>query len=228
MSEMFDANQQKSIPMIRGHRIVRMSEKRIGPFALDSGTAEMLDDNNAGVLIGDCPGGDWMFEKMQQLSRAPEPEPLLVLLTSYSLADKFYRQTEGSNSKRPDFWKQGALTLTTPGYLKKLAEQITPDYSAIIVIDPRTRLALPDSRRSRWNNGGLPRQIAKYRHSCAIQQRRPPLVLLTCDRAKGLNTSQMLAPLALDTWWFVDGKSVRIGKPPQQKKKPDSFPMSIY
>ena len=228
MSEMFDANQRNAIPMIRGHRTVRMSEKRIGPFALDAETAEILDDNNAGVLIGNCPGGDWMFEKMQQLSRDSEVEQFLVLLTSYSLADKFYRQAEGSSSKRPDFWKQGALTLTTPGYLRKLDEQITPDYSAIIVIDPRTRLGLPDSRRSRWNNGGLARQIAKYRHCCAMRQRRPPLLLLTCSRAKGLNTSQMLAPLALDTWWFVDGKSVRIGKPPQQKKKPDSFLMSIY
>ena len=228
MPEMFDANQQNPLPMIRGHRIVRMSEKRIGPFALDTETAESLNGNNAGVFIGNCRDADWMFEKMQQLSTDSEEEQFLVLLTSYSLADQFYRQAEGNSSKRPDFWKQGALTFTTPGYLKKLDEQITPNYSAIIIIDPKARLSLPNPGQSRWNNGGLPRQIAKYRYSCTMQQQRPPLVLMTCRPAKALNTAQMLAPLALDSWWFIEGKSVRIGKPPQQKKKPDSSLLSLY
>ncbi len=228
MPEMFNSNQQNEIPMIRGHRIIRMSEKRIGPFALDAETAENLNSYNTGVFIGGCHDADWMLEKMQQLSIESESENFLVLLTSYAMADTYYRKTNSSKSKRPAQWTQGAVTYTTPGHLKKRNEETETNYSAVIVIDPRARLSLPNpGNRSKWNNGGLPRQIARYMNSHLSPATRPPLVFMTCKPAKSLGTQQMLAPFSLDSWWFIEGKSVRIGKPPKQKKKPDSSFLSI-
>lgn len=228
---MLDAERIKRLypfPAIRCWRIVRESEQELGDLRLDGATALELGSNNLGVLAGGCPGTLELINRFRQLAECELPGKIVVALSS-SVEAYLYHTHLGpaTNEPRGDWWHFGCLTFTTPERLKRLGpgELGGRPVLAVVLVDPTGILHL--ARGGTWDaysNNDRPQHLARFRATHEQMCWRPPFFLFTGKLAKSLSTDHMLGAYSLDGWWYVDGRRLRMGKPP--KTLPDSGAMA--
>ncbi|MCA8988477.1 MAG: hypothetical protein KDA78_12580 [Planctomycetaceae bacterium] len=207
------------VPVMRGHRIARMSEKRLGDFRFDSDTANVLTEDNLAVMIGNCHDMDWIREKIGSLAECDDQNEYVAIATTKILFQNWFTHSDYSehcpSRIAPAFWREGAVTYATPESLPQLTDVMGSSESpaCLLIIDPYGNMpfAQGNGKARSHNRSNL---LVKFSNRF---EERPPLVYLTSKPAKSLNTAAMLAPMAIDGWWYVDGKSLRIGPPTKVK-----------
>jgi len=203
------------IAVLRGQRIIRLSEQRLEPFQLDYQTIYELGTNNMGVLIGGDDSIERHFERIADLAKVNIPGTIVVVVSTKKLADWIYKELTGFSRKsgRPDVWETGCVRLTTPERLGKIDP--TPIHGrpvlAVILFDPRCIVykARGESGYG-WHPNDRPQFITKFRYVHSRQDWQPPFILMTIKPAKSLNANLMLAPFGIEAWWFVDGKTLKV------------------
>ncbi len=221
MDSCMDIDHLFPFPAIRCRRIVRDSEKDIGDFQLDGAAARTLGTDNIGVLVAGCHKQTHMLDTILKLSSCDMPGQFVIALASNPIANDYFSAL-GSNhlpGPRPDWWTAGCVTVTTPEKIKRIDSSALNGrpVMAVAAVDPRCviHLARGPNRRGYANND-RPRHIATFRARHSRGAWTPPMFVFTEVPAKSLSTDQMLAPFALEAWWFLDGSGLRMGKPPQE------------
>lgn len=211
-----------TLPAIRGHRIARMTEHRLGNFQLCADTTSELVRENIGVMIGGCRDREWLCDRFQALSKSEQGRDYVVILSTNDLTRYWYRRSEvyqhTDDFRTPPFWQEGALTYTTP---EKLGELSRSEYCprkpvSLLIVDPYGIMPFAFGGGA-YNTYSRPEQVVKFQNACSQYGHRPPILYFTPKPAKSMNTNAMLAHLAQESWWFVDGRDVRIGPPPKHR-----------
>lgn len=206
---------------IRGCRITRLEESRLGHFALDSTTARQLGSENIGVFVGDCENLTWIVRKLEVLSQTPFPGRWIAAAATAKMAAVIFNmlaEKHGLQKRKraPRFWNQGNVTFTTPEGLSTYARDQGVDHpvASVLLIDTLCHVhkARGYDRRG-WAMNDRPQRIANFRADLSVNGWMPPFLLLTERPAKSVETAAMLSPYCLSTWWFVDGKCIRVGNP---------------
>ena len=208
-----------------GRRISRMSEKRIETFEFNSQSLTELGSDNIGLLIAGKADKERPIELVRELSEQEVNGNFVVATSSNKLADWCYRDLAGANAKfkRPDVYKHGCITLTTPEKISKVSFSEATKVLGLILLDPAgvVHKARGDSIKG-WANNDRPQKLAKFRFKHRKDGWQPPMILVSLNQAKSMNTSQMLGPYSLEAWWFVDLATLRIGPAPQSQNTTDS------
>ncbi len=210
-------------PAIRGTRITRLEQTDLGPFRLDADTAGRLGRDNTGVFVQDCLSLSWIMEKIAILSDTPFSAKWAVVLSSKKMAGFVYNtsveQREGKRRRKhaPPLWQQGNTVFTTPEGLRLWCREVkVPDrVAAVLVID--TMCHIHKARSAYIQGYGVhdrPQRVADFRAEMAADGPLVPMFVFTTKLAKSVNTRSMLSPYCLDSWWFVDGRRLRFGRPP--------------
>jgi hypothetical protein len=117
----------------------------------------------------------------------------------------------------PRFWDRGNLTSTTPEGSASYFNVIDGEqrFAAVMLVDPKCHV----QQAREWFVPGYgvhdrPQRIADLRADLARNGHRSPFLVLSERPAKSVNTNRMLSAYCLDAWWFVDGRRLRVGKPP--------------
>ena len=209
-------------PAIRATRITRMEETRLGRFLLDDTTALRLGAENTGVFVGGCLSAEAIFEMLDQLAKTDIDGSWIILGSSKKVARSIYRWQTGYLEQSPAlqaplYWRRGTGIFTTPEGLGRFKKDcaVTTSVAGIILIDTlchvhKARGQTLDTRAF----GDRPQRIADFRAEVGTIDWLPPFFLFTTKPAKSVNTSTMLSPYCLDGWWFLDGQTVRTGRPP--------------
>lgn len=209
-------------PAIRGCRITRMEETRLGRFNLDHSTALRLGTDNVGVFVGNCGPPARALDKLAGLQTDSYPARWLVLSSSRQLASAFFRRqvphTSGRSRKHaPPYWLAGNTVFTTPEGLRVYGKERGSEDSiaAILLVDP---LCHVHKARGPVGRGFVfhdrPQCIVDFRAGCSIDGWLPPFFVLVQHPAKSINTDPMLSPYCLEAWWYLDGECLRTGRPP--------------
>lgn len=209
-------------PAIRGIRITRLPEGKLGNFALDAETAEVLGRRNVGVFVGGCTGLDWIVEKADVLAATDFPGVWVVVLSTKKMAaivSNKQREKEGRRPVKhaPRYWQRGNAVYTTPEGLYSYAKDRSPETrtAGILLVDTLCHVHMARGEdRLGWNVNDRPQRIADFRADVTVDGWAPPLLLLTRKPAKSVNTASMVSPYCLNAWWFVDGARLRVGRPP--------------
>ncbi len=208
---------------IRGTRITRLEERRLGQFGLDVETAWMLGTNNTGVFVGGCPPLGGTIDVIRGLQKSsPESRWILVAATKKMAAVMIQRWLgEGqvlrvavTTLKLPQSY--GNIILTTPESLRKVEGDDHYGVAGMIVVDMLCHI----HQARGMQNGAFvvrndrPQLVANFRNSIAVGRWLPPVIFLTQKPAKSVMTDNVARAYCLDAWCFVDGRSLRCGPRP--------------
>lgn len=200
--------------ILRGKRIVRMTEKIVGIFQLDPQTFFELGTTSIGVLIGGAESNDLFMECLREVSAMDLDGTVVVVTSSKKLADGFYTKLmrPGTSKRRPDVFEMGSVILSTPEKLHKISpnDRKTRPVLGIILLDPYcvVHQARGDEGYG-WVTNDRPRHLVKFRYEHRRGEWQPPMLLMTTKPVKSLNTNQMLAPYSLEAWWYVDAATLK-------------------
>jgi len=209
---------------LRGPRVSRLEERRLGYFRLDAETAWELGKSNVGVFVGTCPTLGGTIERLQQLEQSTlAPRWLLVAATKKMAAviiQRWFRERQvarlaTTTLRLPKVHRN--IVLATPESLRRIGDNECREIAAIIAVDMLCQI---HQARSGIQHGNFfaandrPQLIANYRNALAHDNWLPPFVLLTQKAAKSVPTDSVARAYCLDAWWFVDGASLRCGRPP--------------
>lgn len=205
--------------VLRGRRIVRLTGSDLGRFQLDYATLYELGTANIGVLIGGSDSGTTYVKRLCEVRDLDLHGTIVMVTSSKQLADWCYAELSGSGGarQRPDVFEAGAVTLTTPERLRKLSPEVCEarPVLAVTLLDPHCIVYKARGTGGYgWVGNDRPQHLARFRHDHRKAEWQPPLLLMTTNPAKSLNTNQMLAPYGLEAWWFVDAFSLRAGPLP--------------
>lgn len=209
------------VPILRGTRIVRLSEQVLGGFWLNYESLFELGCENVGVFVGG--GSSWEFfaERLCVIPTLKIGGNLVVVTSSKAIADSCYLLLAGNSAKkkRPAVYTKGALTLTTPERLSTVTAADLEDRPVLGIglLDPKCfvhRLRGKDGYG--WEPNDRPQHLARFRYRHRVGEWQPPFVLMTEQPARSVSTNELLAPYGLEAWWFVDGRSLQVGPVPEQ------------
>ncbi|MEX2142520.1 MAG: hypothetical protein WD894_24920 [Pirellulales bacterium] len=213
---------------IRGLRITRLEEQRLGYFRLDAATAWQLGRNNLGVFIGGCHSVGRIVELLRNLEqRSKTPRWVIVAdheRTAAVVIDEWFQSPERppiklSTMELPRVHSN--IFLATPETLRRIPNEFRQDICSVIVIDLPCQIYKMRGFRHRsfYVRNDRPQFLANFRNSNPVSDWLPPLILFTHKHAKSLETSAIARAYCLDGWWFVDGSSLRCGAPPDPTRQ---------
>jgi hypothetical protein len=211
---------------IRGNRISRMEETRLGRFTLDHATVQQLATENIGVFVGNSGKLNKIIERVHSLATFSFPGTWIAVAATASMAVVIYNQQASRQGLRerknaPRYWTHENVVFTTPEGLGTYIKMRKPDdhIAGVLLIDTLCHVHKARGfHRSGWASNDRPQRLANFRADVAADGWLPPFLLFTEKPAKSINTRAMLSPYCLSTWWFVDGKSLRVGEPPTCRK----------
>jgi hypothetical protein len=212
-------------PAIRATKIARMSEQSIGDFQLTAEIVAQLSEDEIGVLVGNCGSMERIHEKLRDLADTEYPSPFVVVLQSKKMAAIWYNEQAAifgwkavAPSTPPAFWKRGCCFFATMEGLQKLANsgELRAPVAAMLMVDPY--LTTHKCRGYSGNGWGeahdRPQLVLNFRTVAEENGVFPPLVFFAVPPAKSLNTKPVESVYGLATWWYADGKFLRVGQPP--------------
>lgn len=205
---------------IRGPRITRLEENRLGWFELDSETAWMLGTNNIGVFVGNCKPLGGTIDVIRALHDAtPGSEWIVVAATKKMAAvliKRWFREDQVgrvavTTLKLPQVYSN--IILATPESLRRIERHRIDRVSGIIVLDMLCHIHKARGMKNRnfYVRNDRPQLIADFRNDVALDGWLPPMIFLTQKAAKSVTTDSIARAYCLDAWWFVDGKCLRCG-----------------
>ena len=212
-------------PAIRATQIARMSEQNIGDFKLTAGMAEQMSEDDIGLLIANCGSMERIHEKLLDLAATDYSATFVVVMQSKKMLAVWYNAQAKSlgerpvpESKVPNFWVSGCCVFTTPEGLSGLSDsgQLSSPVAGILMVDPY--LSTHNCRVIRKGRYTIthdrPQFVLNFRTDHVEAGVLPPLIFFAVPPAKSLNTKPAESVYGLATWWYADGKRLRVGEPP--------------
>lgn len=214
-------------PVIRGTRISRMEETRLGEFQLDAPTAEFLGTERIGVFVGGIRRLKYLVHGLRQLDVCGTGGKWLVVFSTRKMAAAFYqRWLDDSNvyfvgpDEVPSCWTSQRLHFAVPEHLSTATQTLLDsgdDVAGIILLDPFCIVHEPH-RNHRGKR--VARERSHFISKCCQRLRRgawiPPLLFLSRKPAKSVTTNALLGAYGLETIQFLAGDNLRLGAPPQE------------
>jgi hypothetical protein len=214
-------------PVIRGTRISRMDEKRLGDLNFDDQTSAWLSQENVAVFAGGCDDLDLLVTKLRQLDNCGTGGHWVVVLSTKKMAAAFYQRWLNDSdiyfvkpTDVPPVWKSERIYFTVPEHLEDLADVLIEsecDVAGVIVLDLFCIIHQPilDARQRRvvCERSEF---VVEFRSRLRSEHGAPPLLFLSQKPAKSVNTQTFLGPYCLDAMQFVNGATIRMGTPPQE------------
>lgn len=214
-------------PVIRGTRISRMDEKRLGELNFDGQTSAWLSEENVAVFAGGCGDLDTIVRRFRQLDDCGSGGYWVVVFSTKKMAAAFYQRWLDDSDVYfvepkdvPPVWKSDRIFYTVPERLDDLADVLIEseyDVAGVIVLDlnfiihqPRLDENLRRVIRDRSES------VVEFRSRMRSEYGAPPLLFLSQKPAKSVNTQTFLGPYCLDAMQFINGATIRMGAPPQE------------
>jgi hypothetical protein len=205
---------------LRGTKISRLEERRLGQFSLDPETAWELGRDNLGVFIGGCDSLERTIELLRTLKQ-PSPAPhWIVACASKDMACLFVRQWCQMDERS---WvtarklslpqNHGNVVLATPESLPAIGGAERNDVAALILVDMLCHIHKARGIRKRdfVVQHDRPQLVADFRNVLGLEDWLPPLILLAKEPAKSIATDPIARAYCLEGWRFVDGATMRWG-----------------
>lgn len=209
---------------IRATRISRMSEQEIGDFRLTAEIVQELSQDEIGVLVGNCGDMRRIGEKIEQLGATDYPAVWVVVMNSKQMALTWfnaqaekYGTPSAKKSTYPRYWRLDNCWYTTMEGLQSLSDssEFSGPVAGILVIDPYLKAHCFRGEGNEWqHNYDRPELVVRFQVENMKDGVRPPLVFFAVPPAKSLNTTSVASLYGFSTWWYADGRMLRVGKPP--------------
>jgi len=208
---------------IRGPRITRLEENRLGRFELDAETAWTLGTNNVGVFVGECKPLGGTIDVIRALHDATPGSKWIVVAATKKMAavliQRWLREDQVARVavttlRLPQSYSN--IVLATPESLRRIETQDTDRIAGIIVLDMLCHIHKARGMKNRnfFVRNDRPQLVANFRNDIAVDGWLPPVIFMTQKAAKSVTTDSIARAYCLDAWWFVDGKCVRCGPRP--------------
>jgi len=207
-------------PCVRGQRIARLEETRLGPFELTAESAFELGRNNIGVFVGSCGGLGRAMNLLRALDRADSGGRWIVITATKKMNAVLFAEWQLQRTsfiplnRVPTYWTASQLIFAPPEGLGKIDNRELlkdPGVAGLILLDMQCFVHKARSMTTRYNfkvQNDRPQLIANFRSRLCREGWLPPLMFWTEKPAKSVWTTDMLSPYCLDAWWFVDGQSL--------------------
>ena len=171
-----------------------------------------------------------MLPLLGRLARAGTPARYVVVPFNNNELQPLVQQEHGGrfpavNCLMPNaVWSCGSLLIAMPERLSKLQELALEEHwpiAAVLASDPVLRLhrdrrsVKAVTRKSALRKGDLRylhEQICQLRYELRRGDWRPPLLLCTQQPLRSIAANSLAPHYGLETWWFVDGDSLRCGE----------------
>ena len=201
-------------PMFRGTAKPREGDQRFGRLVLDAKTAIDLGSSNVGLFVEGCPSFERMVEHFRNLSET-STATWVVVASSKQVRDELARISKqiGASMDTLDSTAFGNVIVATPEELQVLAATIT-NLAGILVVDYACHIhkCRGNAYRGFRAANDRPQKIVDFRMQFKIGEWSPPFIMFTNRKAMAVNTLPMLSPYCLETFRYIDGKTMRFGK----------------
>lgn len=201
---------------MRGQKISRLEETRLGWLDLDAALAEALGNDHLGIFVGQIGGFSYVARNLANLNSSPGIAKWVVVVTAgvlyEALAGHFSAGDEKSRgcSKPPGFCETDKLWFSTPEGLARLrrAPGFEPSEIAGLVLVDLNCILFKARGRLRFGKQAFedrPQLVADFRASLADDGWTPPMVIWTDKRPKEVPTDRVATALFLEALLFIDG-----------------------
>ena len=204
---------------ISGQLVTRLPEKPLGWSALDADTAGELGREQIGWFVGNHPGFARAAEQFGRLDTNSDGgiwvvvplgrEKSTELRTCWPHPDQVANQP----TKEVAVWRSRKVWVAIPEDLKKilpLARTIRAGVAGIIVLDPPCLLYRSrggTDARGKFHRNDRPQHVVNFRAALGSDGWQPPLLLLTTNPAKAVNTEVVARAFCLNAFRFIAGNS---------------------
>ena len=217
---------------LRAQRITRLEQTRLGRLRLNQSVLADLGQERVGLLVGNCGKLEQVVSHLKDLDSTSQEVSWVVVLASDAMSEtvcRMWGREVPSRKRRTSVlpWRSGSMTFVTPEALASLLE--TDRYrgdnqkpvAGILLIDMlchvhkyRGHKRFYDARMDR------PGLVSQFQAALKSRGFAAPLILLTASLAKSVDTHSVLLAYSLDSFWFLDGRSLScrpvVPTPPDQ------------
>jgi hypothetical protein len=195
---------------VRGRLITRWEEQPLSWVSLDAETAAMLGRDQVGWFVSGHPGLNRAAEQLGRLDENPAGGIWVVVPYSGVLATVLrhrwpHPQAIAPLGARGTGWRSRRVWVAWPETLPGLLPGIrasSEGVAGVIVLDPPCILY-----QARGRGNDRPQHIVNFRAALDTDGWQPPLLLLTTQPAKAVNTEVVARAFCLNSFQFVAGDS---------------------
>ena len=216
-------------PLIRGKRISRIGENHLGSSRTDIETCQALGENQVGWFVGGVSTFDRMIDHVRQINESALGSRWIVIPATRVLAEVAYglwsnESLMDCSSSKATMWHDELVTFCVPERLAELTtvlEQQGTPIAGTILLDPNCIVHLGRAfhkGRDRIAHD-RPQLIVDFRASQALGDWSPPLIVMSRHRAAAVNTLKVARVFCLESFQFIEGRSLRSGPLPMNSPK---------
>lgn len=204
---------------IRGRLMTRLPETLLNWAVLDAATADELGREQLGWFVGNHPGLVRAAEQLGRLDTNSEGGVWVVVPLGWELAcelfanwphkDHLTAQPTSNNS----VWRCRKVWVAMPEHLKlllPLAQVLEVGVAGVIILDPPCIMHMARGGTDSWGKvhyNDRPQHVVNFRAALDVDGWQPPLLLVTNQPAKAVNTAVVARAFCLNGFRFVAGDS---------------------
>lgn len=204
---------------IRGRLITRLEGQTLGWANLNVATADEMGREQLGWFIGEHPGIARAAEQLGRLDANPEGGVWVAVPHSRDLACELFANWPHTDhvADRPrsnnSAWRSRKVWIAIPEDLKHLlplARAIEPGLAGVIILDPPCIMYKARGGTDPWghmHNNDRPQHVVNFRAALDADGWQPPLLVLTSQPAKAVDTKVVARAFCLHGFRFIAGDS---------------------
>lgn len=204
---------------VRGRLTTRLPEQSLGWAVLDAATADELGREQVGWFVGNHPGLARAAEQLGRLDTNSEGGIWIVVPIGREKSLELKRcwphphHVTDQPTAKGAVWRSRKVWVAIPEDLKQLlplTRTVEAGVAGIIVLDPLCLLYKTRSGTDSWGNvhcNDRPQHVVNFRAALDADGWQPPLLLLTTEPAKAVNTEIVARAFCLNAFRFIAGNS---------------------
>ena len=202
---------------IRGRRITRLPEKYLDWAVLDAATADELGREHVGWFVGNHPGLTRAAEQLGRLDTNPEGGIWVVVPLGRDMSAELWlcwphpQHVSNRPTEKVAAWRSRKVWVAIPEDLKQLlplARTVEAGIAGVILLDPFCLLYKArggTDRRGKVHRSDRPQHVVNFRAALDADGWQQPLLLLTTQPAKAVNTAEVARAFCLNGFQFIAG-----------------------
>lgn len=206
-------------PRIRGRAVTRLEERTLAWVSLGAEAANELGREHLGWFVGGHPGLRRAAEQLGRLDSNPGGGIWVAVPVGRDASRELFEHwPHGSQIELPpswggSIWRSRKVWVAMPEDLRQLLPAIrTSDcgVAGIMLIDPLCiihKARAGTNWKGEYHRNDRPQHVVNFRAALQLDDWQPPLIVLTQQQAKAVDTDVIARTYCLDGFRFIAGDS---------------------